>query len=161
MMKSLIKAIFIISNCFVANCFALDDIAETVQTTAENVYNKCSEMATHDYNSSVLQGNIEDVANERKKQECLKEYIFEFAKKNLKTSELQNFKSVLNESIRATSSVYKTLIFCRNDIDEIWCQDGYKKDTSLGKLLQEKAVTAELMKILTSLIESTKGGLDF
>ena len=163
-MKNLLKIFMILGLApifFASSAFADTNIAKAAQNEAEKVYEECNNTIAHKYNNSVMQGNIDDVENERKIQQCLRKFLFKIAEKNIRAYELQKFEVAVNKAIESTSSIYQVLIFCRNDTDAIWCQDGYKNDTSLGKLLQEKAVTSEYLKILTSLIESAKGGLDF
>ena len=52
--------------------------------------------------------------------------------------------------------MYKTLIFCKDGINDYWCKERYLDDKSLDKLLLEKNLTSHIFKILVNTIEQSQ-----
>lgn len=126
---------------------------EAAEGYARAVYEKCEKQIPLATALEPILGNIEDVRRERLIRSCLKEEVLNIISKNLSKNEFINFNNALSEMEKVSFSVYKTLIFCLNNKDDSWCEERYKDDMSLEKLMLEKELTAQMKNILTSVFE--------
>ncbi len=145
------KTIFAIFALFyiINPIFAKDIVSQSDEEIYQNCLNKFPSPTT----VSVTQGNIEDVKRERNLRQCLKNKILEIAQSSLSEKEFNNFASALNESERNNFEIYRIIFFCSNDSKSIWCNERYKDDRSLEKLMMEKSLTSQIKQILSTLVE--------
>ncbi|MBP3686789.1 MAG: hypothetical protein J6J35_00310 [Alphaproteobacteria bacterium] len=106
-------------------------------------------------------GNKADVAHERALRQCLKNETLKIAATFIAPNELKNFNTALEQTETAAFTLYKTLIFCQTKQDSSWCTQTYQEDTSLGKLLLEKQLTAQTMQTLINTLNAKQGSLIF
>lgn len=142
---------------FGANVWADDDISGT----AQSIYNECDKNIPLITETLVIKGNVEDVKREQVLRKCLKDKIIEISQLFMKKKEIKNFEKSLNQLEDVSFSLYKSLIFCRDDNDDNWCTARPYDDKSLGKLMLEKQITAQMYNILQNTIEAKQGGYNF
>ena len=134
---------------------------DDVSSTAQSIYNECNKNIPLITETLVIKGNIEDVKRERALRKCLKDKIIEISQLFMKKNEIKNFEKSLNQLEDVSFSLYKSLIFCRDDNDDSWCNARPYDDKSLGKLMLEKQITAQMYNILKDTIEAKQGGYIF
>lgn len=142
--------------------FSINAQAEdSVNNIAQNIYEECNRNIPSVTETQVVSGNIADVKRERALRECLKENIIEMSQLFMKKDEINNFKESLNKIESAFFSLYKSLIFCNDDVDDNWCKTRHYDDKSLSKLMLEKQITTQIYNILRNTIEAKQGGYVF
>lgn len=137
--------------------------AETLNAEhlAEKIYSDCEKQLSEVHNTHVLSGNKSDVTQARKLRQCLKSEIIKIANSFISSSEIELLKQQLEKLETASSEIYRILIFCSKNEDKAWCTQFYKEDASLGKLLLEQNINAQLMNILINTIDAKQGGFRF
>ena len=95
-----------------------------------------------------LYGNEDDVKQEQNIRQCLKTKIIETASLFLPNNELQNYQNYLISVEETLFNMYKTLIFCKDGINDYWCKERYLDDKSLDKLLLEKNFSNDELVLL-------------
>ncbi len=156
------KNIFIVLGilCYCSNIsFAAD--SDPVQMQLHKIYNECESGLSSEQAVDVIQGNIDDVKKEDKLRRCLKYKTLDVASSYLPDTELENFRNALDSMEEAASNIYKILIFCQDKEQTEWCQQRINDDMSLGKLLFEKELTSQTVRILTDTLNSKQGGYQF
>ena len=117
------------------------------------IYEKCVLQAPEATAVQPILGNIEDIARERSIRNCLKKDIMENASKSLSKNSITDLEVALSNAEKSLFDVYKALIFCQNNEDNTWCNERYKDDMSLEKLMLEKELTSLMKNILTAVFE--------
>lgn len=120
---------------------------------AEQIYDMCDKKIPQVENNGVLSGNVTDVERERLLRKCLKSEIIKIAATMIREKKLENFNKALDGLENNAFMLYKTVLFCKKNDSEEWCHQYYREDTSLDKLMLEKSSTAQIMKVLTDLLE--------
>ena len=105
--------------------------------------------------------NIEDVKNERKLRQCLKNKIIQISSTFIEKTELENLRDTIDNIEKDNKNLYRIIIFCQQNNDTSWCQENYDKDTSLGKLILEKSITSEIYRILEVILDAKNDGFRF
>ena len=150
---------------FVAVAVVLAAFIGTAQAAsrsqAEDIYNTCLQNTPSVQENDVLSGNVKDVAFEWQFRKCLKNQAVHLASTFLRKDEAKEFEKSLSALEDATFDVYKSLIFCSKDSDDFSCHTKFKEDTSLGKLLLEKQLTAQVYQILTDILNAQQGQFEF
>lgn len=123
---------------------------------AEEYYNACKNNLIKAETENVITGNEDDVKQEQNIRQCLKTKIIETASLFLPNNELKNYQNYLISVEETLFNMYKTLIFCKDGINDYWCKERYLDDKSLDKLLLEKNLTSHIFKILVNTIEQSQ-----
>jgi hypothetical protein len=123
---------------------------------AEEYYIACKNNLIKAETENVITGNEDDVKQEQNIRQCLKTKIIETASLFLPNNELKNYQNYLISVEETLFNMYKTLIFCKDGINDYWCKERYLDDKSLDKLLLEKNLTSHIFKILVNTIEQSQ-----
>ena len=123
---------------------------------AEEYYIACKNNLIKAETENVITGNEDDVKQEQNIRQCLKTKIIETASLFLPNNELKNYQNDLISFEETLFNMYKTLIFCKDGINDYWCKERYLDDKSLDKLLLEKNLTSHIFKILVNTIEQSQ-----
>ncbi len=129
--------------------------AKEVQPTAEQIYNNCEILSNHKTRSDAIDGNIDDVQNARRLRKCLKDKIIEISISELQEDEIDVFVQTLNNFESNAEDIYRPLIFCTKNLNNLWCKQRPYDDMSIEKLIFEKHITAQIYTILETIIEQT------
>lgn len=153
------KIVLILGLCLVFSMPAQAD--DSVDSIAQNIYDECNSNILSVSETQVIKGNIEDVKRERSLRKCLKDKIVEISHVFMKKEEVNNFEESLNQLENTSFLLYKSLIFCGADSNDNWCDIRPNDDKSLGKLILEKQITAQIYHILQDIINAKQGGYNF
>ena len=140
------------------NTWAEDNKADSV---AQSIYNICNKRLYLSIENTAIEGNIADVRRERDLRKCLINKIIEISQSYMKKDEINNFKESINKIENDFFSLYKSLIFCSDDVDDNWCNIRPYDDKSLAKLMLEKQITSQIYTILQNTIEAKQGDYVF
>ena len=136
--------------------------AQTTNTlTAQSIYENCEKTINKTNIQNSIKANIEDVKNERKLRQCLKNKIIQISSTFIEKTEIENLKKTINNIEKDNQNLYRIIIFCQQNKDTSWCQENYSQDTSLGKLILEKSITSEIYRILEVILDAKNEGFRF
>ena len=127
-----------------------------IKKKAEEIYEKCKNSV---YQNAVLEEN--DVIKEQKIRQCLKNDIINLSQNFIAKDEINQLEENINNVEILSGEIYRILIFCTANEDMTWCKDRYRQENSLGKLILEKNVTAQVYNILINILESKSGDFSF
>lgn len=130
-------------------------------SVAQSVYKYCEREIPEIKAINSIKANIEDVKNERKLRQCLKNKIIQISSTFIEKKELENLRDVIDNIEKNNKNLYRIIIFCQQNNDTSWCQENYDKDTSLGKLILEKSITSEIYRILEVILDAKNDGFRF
>lgn len=150
------KILLTLLGCLVAfSAVAEEDIFER---KAAQIYDMCDASLSQVYKKEVLLGNIADVNREQQLRQCLKNETIKIATTIIRKEKIESFNKALDGLESNAFSIYQAILFCGKNSNDEWCNQYYKDDTSLDKLMLEKSITSQVMKVLTDLLEIKAGG---
>ena len=129
--------------------------------TAQSIYENCEKEIHKIKTINSIDANIEDVKNERKLRQCLKNKIIQISSTFIEKKELENLKDAIDNIEKDNKNLYRIIIFCQQNNETSWCKENYDKDTSLGKLILEKSITSEMYRILEVILDAKNDGFRF
>ena len=129
--------------------------------TAQSIYENCEKEIHKIKIINSIDANIEDVKNERKLRQCLKNKIIQISSTFIEKKELENLKEAIDNIEKDNKNLYRIIIFCQQNNDTSWCKEKNDKDTSLGKLILEKSITSEMYRILEVILDAKNDGFRF
>ena len=129
--------------------------------TAQSIYENCEKEIHKIKTINSIDANIEDVKNERKLRQCLKNKIIQISSTFIEKKELENLKEAIDNIEKDNKNLYRIIIFCQQNNDTSWCKENNDKDTSLGKLILEKSITSEMYRILEVILDAKNDGFRF
>jgi len=136
--------------------------AQTINTlTAQSIYENCEKTINKTNIQNSVKANIEDVKNERKLRQCLKNKIIQISTTFIEKTEIENLKKTINNIEKDNQNLYRIIIFCQQNNETSWCKENNDKDTSLGKLILEKSITSEIYRILEVILDAKNDGFRF
>ena len=127
----------------------------STKETADTIYNQCRNSI------SQIETNTNDIIQEQKLRLCLKSEIIRIAENFINKEELDILTNRIDEIEKTTTEIYRILIFCTPNNDTSWCKDSFRQESSLGQLILEKNITAQIYNILTAVLESKSGNFIF
>lgn len=133
----------------------------TNSLTTRSIYENCEKTINKTNIQNSIKANIEDVKNERKLRQCLKNKIIQISSTFIEKTEIENIKETIDNIEKDNQNLYRIIIFCQQNKDTSWCQENYSLDTSLGKLILEKSITSEMYRILEVILDAKNDGFRF
>ena len=133
----------------------------TNSLTTRSIYENCEKTINKTNIQNSIKANIEDVKNERKLRQCLKNKIIQISSTFIEKTEIENIKETIDNIEKDNQNLYRIIIFCQQNKDTSWCQENYSLDTSLGKLILEKSITSEIYRILEVILDAKNDGFRF
>ena len=133
----------------------------TNSLTTRSIYENCEKTINKTNIQNSIKANIEDVKNERKLRQCLKNKIIQISSTFIEKTEIENIKETIDNIEKDNQNLYRIIIFCQQNKDTSWCQENYSQDTSLGKLILEKSITSEIYRILEVILDAKNEGFRF
>ena len=133
----------------------------TNSLTTRSIYENCEKTINKTNIQNSIKANIEDVKNERKLRQCLKNKIIQISSTFIEKTEIENIKETIDNIEKDNQNLYRIIIFCQQNKDTSWCQENYSPDTSLGKLILEKSITSEMYRILEVILDAKNDGFRF
>lgn len=143
--------------------FSISLAAENIpiHNQVQEIYNICNDNIPQVQTVNVRQGNIDDITRENKLRQCLKNKTIQIAASYLPETKLEDFRNALETLEKTGLTIYSLLIFCQDKEQPEWCRQRMNDEMSLGRLLLEKNLTAQIMHILTDVLNSKQGGYRF
>ena len=129
--------------------------------TAQSIYENCEKEIHKIKAINSIDANIEDVKNERKLRQCLKNKIIQISSTFIEKKELENLKDAIDNIEKDNKNLYRIIIFCQQNNETSWCKENNDIDTSLGKLILEKSITSEMYRILEVILDAKNDGFRF